>query len=92
MYKITHDVTGEVYIGTAKEISEITGILPSTLVNYTSCGKKIAKHWDIEGIPDQTPRSLNNIPHELWIEWERVTAPFKKASAEKHRRQLMQGH
>lgn len=92
MYRITHDETGETHIGTAKEISKITGVLPSTVVNYTTCGKKISKHWDIEGIPDQTPRTLNNIPHEIWNEWVEVTKPFKKASAEKRRRQLMREH
>lgn len=92
MYKITHDETGVVHTGTLEEICKITGVQPSSVAKYATYNMKISNHWDIEVIQDQKAKSTNSIPLSKWIEWEVVTAPFKKASERKRRRQLIQGH
>lgn len=87
-YRITHDKTGEVHVGTPKEISEITGVLPSSLSAYATYGKKVAKVWKIEALPDNTPKVAGTVPTEMWKEWEEVTAPFKKAIARYQRKKV----
>lgn len=64
--------TGEVIEGGSRDIARKLGVVPNTICNAVSTKSKVRFVWIVKS------RNLPKIPKELWEEWDRVTAPFKK--------------
>lgn len=80
-YIATHDETGEVIIGTAKELAFKLGVIPGTVYKTAMEGNQISAHWSVE--KEKQKREVKNDYKFLLKqqnEWDAITKPFKEAS------------
>ena len=86
-YKATHDETGEVIVGTSKEVAEALGVAVSTIYKVTLEGRKVHGHWKLKKIQDiNKPGNDYKFTQDKLDEWDAVTHPFKDAIKRKKER------
>lgn len=90
IYKAVHDETGEVLTGTAKQIAEKLGVVPTTVNKTAIQGSKLKGHWELAKVNQEDADVWEyKFPRELLDAWDEVTKPFKAASIRK--RGLLKG-
>jgi hypothetical protein len=82
LYKATNEETGEVIEGGARDLARNLGVITNSIYNAASDGFRVNGKWliyrEVKNVDMET--KCDRIPPQLFDEWERVTAPFKKAS------------
>lgn len=79
-YIATNIETGEIIEGGAKDIAKKLGVVTNAIYNAENLQQKVRFVWFISKGKRESERTYN-FPTALLEEWDRVTAPFKKASA-----------
>lgn len=86
VYEVTNVKTGEMFVGTADDISERLGVSRGYISKQEIEGKRICLDWKIVRVDQKViveKPNNHSIPYTLQEEWDKVTAPFKKLSAKK---------
>jgi hypothetical protein len=82
VYRATNEETGEVIEGGARDLARNLGVITNSIYNAASDGFRVNGKWliyrEVKNVDMET--KCDRIPPQLFDEWERVTAPFKKAS------------
>ncbi len=76
--------TGEIIEGGVRDVARKLGVVSNTIYNSVATKSKVRSEWLISKKSDHEP-TTTRISQKQLDEWERVTAPFKKASARKRR-------
>lgn len=86
VYEATNIKTGEKIVGTGVELSERFGVTRAYISKQWSEGGRIKLDWKVDKLDEKVIAEKSNngsIPHEKWLEWDELTAPFKQASRKK---------
>lgn len=82
VYRATNEETGEVIEGGARDLARNLGVTANSIYNAASDGFRVNGKWliyrEIKNVDMET--KCDRLSPQLFEEWERVTAPFKKAS------------
>lgn len=82
-YRATNKDTGEVIEGYAEEMKNVLNIGLSTLYTAASTGRKIGRKWSVDKIDESEIDNNYKFTKDNLSDWDKVTAPFKKASERK---------
>ena len=86
VYKATNEETGEVIEGGARDLAKKLGVVTKSIYNAVALQQKIKYVWFISTekpyrkANSKSDDKTNRVTPQLLDEWERVTAPYKKAS------------
>lgn len=86
VYEVTNVKTGEMFVGTAEDISDRLGVSRGYISKQEIQGKRICLDWKIARVDQKViveKPNNHSIPYSLQEEWDKFTAPFKKLSAKK---------
>ena len=86
VYEVTNIKTGEMFVGTADDISARLGVTRGYISKQEIAGGRICLDWKIERVDQRAiVEKPNNysIPYTLQEEWDKVTAPFKRLAERK---------
>jgi len=86
VYEVTNVKTGEMFVGTAEDISARLGATRGYISKQEIEGGRICLDWKLERVDREVivdKPNNHSIPYPLQEEWDKVTAPFKKLSAKK---------
>lgn len=86
VYEVTNIKTGEMFVGTAEDISGRLGVSRGYISKQEIQGKRVCLDWKIVKLDQRAiveKPNNHSIPYALQEEWDKVTAPFKKLYAKK---------
>lgn len=83
-YSATNEVTGEVLIGTSRELEERLHISRRTIYQYSMDGLTYKEKWKFERVSKEKEQINCRISRTILDEWDRVTQPFKERAKKLH--------